>query len=71
LFAKSEKLKTERIGEIPLERLTGDQVRELEPDVGEKVISALRSTMTGIVDSHALMESLEKGERSNIYPFFC
>ncbi|GAA5850757.1 hypothetical protein JCM5353_000222 [Sporobolomyces roseus] len=61
LFAKSEKLRTERIGEIPLERLTGDQVREMEPDVGERVISALRSTMTGIVDSHALMESLEKG----------
>jgi len=66
LFAKSEKLRRDKTGEIPLERLTGDQVREMEPDVGESVISALRSTKTGIVDSHALMENLEKGEASNL-----
>ncbi|GAA5893677.1 NAD(P)/FAD-dependent oxidoreductase [Sporobolomyces salmoneus] len=59
LFAKSKELKRNRL-EVPLEWLSGDEVRELEPDVGERVVSALRSPLTGIVDSHSLMENLEK-----------
>lgn len=61
LFERSKKLKRDGIGDVPLEWMNGDQVRELEPDVGENVVSALRSPKTGIVDSHSLMENLEKG----------
>lgn len=44
---------------IPLERLSGDEARALEPDLGEGVMAALSSPETGIVDSHALMESMQ------------
>jgi 2-hydroxyglutarate dehydrogenase len=32
---------------------------DLEPDLGPNVLAAMLSTESGIVDSHALMESLE------------
>ncbi|GAA5854429.1 hypothetical protein JCM8547_001819 [Rhodosporidiobolus lusitaniae] len=60
LYEKSKLLKEQKIGDVPLEWLTGDEVRELEPNVGEKVIGALMSPKTGIVSSHELMENLEK-----------
>ncbi|GAA5978133.1 hypothetical protein JCM5350_007407 [Sporobolomyces pararoseus] len=60
LFEKSKQIERNGIGELPLEWLNGEQVRELEPDVGDKVVSALKSPKTGIIDSHALMENLEK-----------
>ncbi|GAA5874565.1 hypothetical protein JCM16303_002906 [Sporobolomyces ruberrimus] len=60
LFERSQKLREDKIGDVPLEWLTGQQVRELEPDVGDGIVSALRSTKTGIVDSHSFMENLEK-----------
>ena len=45
---------------MPARLLTGDEARELEPDLSPDIKSALLSTETGIVDSHALMESLER-----------
>ncbi|GAA5948086.1 hypothetical protein JCM3765_007103 [Sporobolomyces pararoseus] len=56
LLDKSKELETD----LPLEWLDGDQIRELEPDVGEKVKSGLKSSKTGVIDSHSLMENLEK-----------
>jgi 2-hydroxyglutarate dehydrogenase len=44
---------------IPLQRISGDEARSLEPDLGDGVMAALLSPETGIVDSHALMESMQ------------
>lgn len=60
LVEKSETLRRNRL-DVPLEWISGDEVRKLEPDVGDRVVSALLSRRTGIVDSHALMENLERG----------
>jgi 2-hydroxyglutarate dehydrogenase len=46
---------------LPSELLTGEQARELEPDLSPSIVAALLSPETGIVDSHALMQSLERG----------
>ncbi|KAF8138161.1 pyridine nucleotide disulfide oxidoreductase-like protein [Boletus edulis] len=45
---------------LPTTLLSGDHARELEPDLSKDITSALWSPETGIVDSHAFMESLEK-----------
>lgn len=45
---------------VPTELISGDQARELEPDLSEDITMALWSKETGIVDSHALMDSLEE-----------
>ncbi|EIN10477.1 FAD dependent oxidoreductase [Punctularia strigosozonata HHB-11173 SS5] len=45
---------------VPTELLSGEQARELEPDLSKDIAGALWSPETGIVDSHTLMESLEK-----------
>lgn len=45
---------------LPTKFLSGDQARELEPDLSKNIAGALFSPETGIVDSHAFMESLEK-----------
>ncbi|GAA5923399.1 hypothetical protein JCM1841_003312 [Sporobolomyces salmonicolor] len=60
LHDKANRLREKGIGEVPLEWLSGDEVRKLEPDVGERVIGALLSPKTGIVSSHDLMANLEK-----------
>ncbi|GAA5925868.1 NAD(P)/FAD-dependent oxidoreductase [Sporobolomyces koalae] len=60
LLQKSERLRRDKIGDVPLEWLSGREVRNLEPDVGEGVVSALRSPRTGIIDSHAFMTNLEQ-----------
>ncbi|GAA6059998.1 hypothetical protein JCM10212_001156 [Sporobolomyces blumeae] len=60
LYDKARRIKRDKVGEVPLEWLTGEEVRELEPDVGDGIVAALRSPMTGIVSSHALMDDLEK-----------
>ncbi|KAF8318963.1 FAD dependent oxidoreductase [Clavulina sp. PMI_390] len=45
---------------IPTTRiLTGDETHQLEPDLSPAIAGALLSPTTGIVDSHALMQSLE------------
>jgi 2-hydroxyglutarate dehydrogenase len=45
---------------LPTELITGEQARELVPDLSKKIVAALWSPETGILDSHAFMESLEK-----------
>ncbi|KAI0638256.1 NAD dehydrogenase [Trametes polyzona] len=45
---------------LPTTLISGDQARELEPGLHQDISAALWSPETGIVDSHALMESLEK-----------
>lgn len=44
---------------LPTKLISGEQVREYEPDLSESITAALWSPETGIVDSHSLMESLE------------
>jgi L-2-hydroxyglutarate oxidase LhgO len=44
---------------VPTYFLSGDEARDLEPDLGRNVKAAMLSTETGIVDAHGLMESLE------------
>lgn len=57
---KAEALREAGVGEVPLRWLSGDEARELEPDLGGEVVGALLSPETGIVSSHALMEDLER-----------
>lgn len=45
---------------LPTRLITGDEARVLEPDISKDITAALWSPETGIVDSHALMENLEK-----------
>ena len=45
---------------LPTELITGDQARELVPDLSSQIVAALWSPETGILDSHSFMESLEK-----------
>lgn len=60
LKSKADQIHALGEGSVPLEWLSGEQVRELEPDVSEDVIGALLSPETGIVDSHGLMADLER-----------
>ncbi|KAG8788545.1 hypothetical protein FRC16_001383 [Serendipita sp. 398] len=45
---------------VPARLLTGDEARELEPDLSPDIACALLSPETGIIDSHTYMESLER-----------
>ncbi len=45
---------------LPIKLLSGDETREMEPDLSPNIVASLWSPMTGIVDSHSLMSSLEK-----------
>ncbi|KAG8797011.1 hypothetical protein FRC17_007881 [Serendipita sp. 399] len=45
---------------VPAKLLTGDEARELEPDLSPDITCALLSYETGIIDSHTYMESLER-----------
>ena len=45
---------------VPTELLNGEEARSLEPELSADIVAALWSPVTGIVDSHSLMESLEK-----------
>ncbi|KAI0796603.1 NAD dehydrogenase [Abortiporus biennis] len=51
---------SERSKPCPVHIISGDEAREMEPDLSKKIVAALWSPETGIVDSHAFMESLEK-----------
>jgi len=44
---------------LPTELLSGEQAREMEPDLSDEIVAALWCPLTGIVDSHAFMESLQ------------
>lgn len=60
LKIQAERLQASGMGDMPLHPLTGEQARELEPDLSPAVISAVLSPLTGIVSSHELMLDLEK-----------
>ena len=45
---------------LPTQLLSGNEARELEPDLSPDIASALLSPETGIIDSHSYMESLER-----------
>lgn len=44
---------------VPTRLISGHEAREMEPDLGQDIAAALYSPETGIVDSHAFMDSLE------------
>ncbi|KAG8960143.1 hypothetical protein FRC03_007008 [Tulasnella sp. 419] len=43
----------------PTELISGEKAREMEPDLSPNITLALWSSETGIIDSHALMDSFE------------
>ncbi|KAF9451751.1 FAD dependent oxidoreductase [Macrolepiota fuliginosa MF-IS2] len=45
---------------LPTELLSGERAHEMEPDLSDSIVAALWCPLTGIVDSHSFMESLEK-----------
>ncbi|KIY63472.1 NAD dehydrogenase [Cylindrobasidium torrendii FP15055 ss-10] len=45
---------------LPTKLISGDEARKMEPSLSPSIVGALWSPETGIVDSHALMESFEK-----------
>ncbi|KAG6889050.1 hypothetical protein C0995_004333 [Termitomyces sp. Mi166 len=45
---------------LPTKLLSGHEARELEPNLSPDIVAALWCPETGILDSHSLMESLEK-----------
>jgi 2-hydroxyglutarate dehydrogenase len=45
---------------LPTQLLSGIEAREMEPNLSHEITGALWCPETGIIDSHALMESLEK-----------
>ncbi|KAH9899801.1 NAD dehydrogenase [Cubamyces lactineus] len=45
---------------LPTTLISGDEARDMEPDLHTNIAAALWSPETGIIDSHTLMESLEK-----------
>jgi len=47
-------------GPVPTKYLSGEEARSMEPDLSEDTVAALFSPETGIIDSHSLMESLER-----------
>ena len=56
----SHSLTTPQTGYVlPTELLSGEQARDMEPDLSNEIVAALWCPLTGIVDSHALMESLK------------
>ncbi|RXK39653.1 FAD dependent oxidoreductase [Tremella mesenterica] len=59
-FLRSSEKTHESTSVCPVQPLTGDQARELEPDLSSQVVSALLIPETGIVDSQALVDSLAR-----------
>jgi L-2-hydroxyglutarate oxidase LhgO len=45
---------------VPTKLLSGDEARDLEPDLSKDIAVALMSSETGIIDTHTYMEALEK-----------
>ncbi|KAJ7056680.1 FAD dependent oxidoreductase-domain-containing protein [Mycena amicta] len=45
---------------LPTQLISGSEARRMEPELSEDITGALWCPETGIVDSHSLMESLEK-----------
>ncbi|KAI0772687.1 NAD dehydrogenase [Irpex lacteus] len=45
---------------VPTRLLERDEIHQMEPDLSKKIVAALLSPETGIVDSHTLMETFER-----------
>ena len=45
---------------VPTQLISGDDARQLEPNLSPDIVAALLSHKTGILDSHSFMESLER-----------
>lgn len=45
---------------VPTRLIDGEEARELEPCLSPSIVAALWSPETGIIDSHSLLQSLEK-----------
>jgi L-2-hydroxyglutarate oxidase LhgO len=45
---------------VPLDLISGAEAREMQPDLSPDIELALHSPQTGIIDSHALIESFEQ-----------
>ena len=73
LHAKAEKLSWSPLSQafnfptptLHTTLISGDEAREVEPNLHQDITAALWSPETGIIDSHALMESLEKDIADN------
>lgn len=50
---------------VPTRLLSGDEAREMEPDLSPHISLALFSPETGIIDSHSLMDSFEQDIESS------
>lgn len=62
LHAKTQHLQTpgSRRPAVPTQLISGDEARQMEPSLSPSITAALWSPETGIIDSHAFMQSLEK-----------
>jgi len=62
LYDKSKRLRVPPLPRlaVPTRLIDGEEAREMEPSLSPSIAAALWSPETGIVDSHALMQSLEK-----------
>lgn len=45
---------------LPTKLLSGDEARQLEPDLSPDIAAALLSPETGVIDSHSYMDSLQR-----------
>ncbi|THH33599.1 hypothetical protein EUX98_g575 [Antrodiella citrinella] len=61
LHAKAQQLSRAAANDhlLPTGLISGDEARTLEPTLSQSITAALWSPETGIIDSHAFMESLE------------
>lgn len=56
---KDVAIRNAKKGSVPLKWLTGEEARELEPDLSPSVIGAMLSSETGIISAHGLVSDLE------------
>ena len=62
LHAKAQRLRAPPLphSAVPTQLIDGEEARRMEPSLSPSIIAALWSPETGIIDSHSLMQSLEK-----------
>ena len=62
LHAKAQQLRIPPLphSAVPTRLIDGEEARQMEPSLSPSITAALWSPETGIIDSHSLMQSLEK-----------
>ena len=62
LHAKAQRLRISPVSlqAVPTRLISGEEAREIEPCLSPSITAALWSPETGIIDSHSLVQSLEK-----------